>query len=387
MLQKYTYQLFIICSIFFFSIFGYEISSTFVSLYLANKGVKAIVIGSIFSLWPLFVIIFSPFAGFLSDKYGRKIFIFLGSLFYALFGVLCFFGSFYLAFILLGAGNAFLWTVGRAYVFDIAKGEKAKETGYFFGSAVIGSLLGAPIAGALVETFGFKPTSLLGGVIAGVSVLLSLFLVEKKQKRKNLLPARIFKFESFSSSKNLFLLLGSVLIISFLPVATKIFLPVLLASLGIKTFLIGILFFTSKLSLLVSQFIAPKIYEKYYEKVIMGVGCSIFSLSFFIIFFALVFPEFLVASILGGIGYGLSFLVSQTFLSKLSKSYGTYSGIFEIAVNIGQFFGAGFSAFLVEIFGIRNLFFFLCILSLFPAILFLFMKNKKSKKNSTPLKK
>ncbi len=317
---------------FFFAIFGYEISSTFVSLYLAKKGTSFLKIGSIISLWPLFVIFFSPVSGYLSDRKGRKFFIALGAFLYFVFGFLCFLEQFHLAYLLLGVGNAFLWTAGRAYVLDMAKGKKAKESSRFFASAVLGSILGAPFSGFIVQNIGFKQAFLFGSIFSGISVAFAFLL---KDKRKT--PAKKFLPRESVLARNPFLLFISVAIISFLPVATKIYLPILADSIGIGAFLIGLIFLISKVSVFCSQFLGAKIYEKYEEKISIAFSSGTNSLSFLIIYFAVNFPQLAFASILGGFGYGIGFLTCQTYLSKLTKAYGFGSGIFEIFVNLGQF--------------------------------------------------
>ncbi len=362
-------QILLICVIFFSAILGYEVSSTFVSLFLSKKGFGAFLIGSIVSLWPVFVILFSPLAGILSDKFGRKFFISVGTVLYSLFGIFCFIENFYPAFILLGIGNAFLWTVGRAFVFDVARRRKIKEVGYFFGSAVAGSLLGAPLSGFFVEILGFKNTFLAGAGIASISFLFSLFLVEPKHKKL----VEISK-PSLEIKSHTLIVLTCAALISFSPVAAKIFLPILLDYLNFKPFIIGILFFITKISLLLSQFIIPKF--KVNEIELIKTGSLIHSSGYLILFFSTILPEFLISSFLSGIGYGLSFLVVQTFISNLSKNYGKISGFFEVAVNIGQLLGSFASGAFVEVFGIRNLFLLISVFSLIPAIAFhKFKKN------------
>ncbi|NOZ81601.1 MAG: MFS transporter [Candidatus Micrarchaeota archaeon] len=355
-----------ICILFFFTILGYEVASTFTSLYLKQTGVKEIVIGFIFSLWPLFVIIFAPFAGKLSDRIGRKLLIISASVGYSLFGFLSFMHLFVFAFIILGLSNAFLWTVGRAYVFDIAKGTKAKEVGIFFFSAILGSILGTPLSGWLVESIGYIKTFFIGGLIVLIGAVAGLFLKESKRSIKTM---------KTEVSKD-FVLLGIVaLILAFSPVATKIFLPILMGEIGFGTFTIGAVLFVTKIFFAASQFIGMKVYNTFGSRLSIIGGCSINSFGLFVVGFAVTLPEFLLAGVLGGIGSGISSLVTQTFISRITKAYGFGSGIFEVATNLGQFIGTWGSGVLVETFGIRELFYFSALITFFAGAIFLLIKK------------
>lgn len=357
-----------LCLLFFLTILGYEIASTFTSLYLKETGTSELNIGLIFSFWPLFVILFAPFAGKFSDKFGRKWLIVLTSIGYASFGFLSFFHQFILAFIILGVANAFLWTVGRAYVFDIAEGTKAKEIGYFFFSAILGSILGAPIAGKLVELTSYTFTFFIGGIVVLFGSLIGVFLL--KDSRISGIEKRGFKF-----SKDFAILGFATIILSFLAPAIKIFLPILMADMGFSTFTIGTIFFVIKVFSALSQFIGIKVYNVVGYRKSMLTSCGINSLGLAIIGFAITLPEFLLASVFGGIGSGISGLTAQTFISRLTKAYGFGSGIYEVAANVGQWTGTWGAGLIASVFGVRELFYFSAVITFIAGLSFLFTKK------------
>lgn len=366
--------------LFFLTILGYSISSSFVSLYLKQTGTSELNIGFIFSLWPLFVILFAPFAGKLSDKIGRKWLLVLSSAGYASFGFLAGFQQFIPAFIILGISNAFLWTIGRAYVFDIGKGTKSREIAYFNVSAVMGSLFGAPLSGKLVETISFVPTFYAGGLVTLAGCLIAaLFL---KEAGKGIEKNHKFKFSAD------FAALGfSTILISFVAVALPIFFPILLSSLGFAPFVIGLLFAAFKLSSAISLIVGSRIYNLFAEKITMISGSGTMSIGLLITGIAVSLPEFFLASVLGGIGIAVSDVARQSFLGKMTKSFGTSSGIYESFVNVGQWLGTWASGLVAASFGIRNLFIFSAVLSLIAGLSFLLTKNNKRRNPKTKNKK
>ncbi len=367
--------------LFFLTILGYSISSSFISLYLKQTGTSELNIGIIFSLWPLFVILFAPLAGKLSDRIGRKWLLVLSSLGYASFGFLAGFQQFIPAFIILGISNAFLWTVGRAYVFDVAKGTKAKEVGYFFFSAIAGSMVGPLLAGKLVETINFIPTFFAGGILVlSGSFIGILFLKEsnfsiKKEKQKI----------GFSGDFSILMLVAVIL--AFLSPTTSIFLPILMNDIGFTAFDIGIIFFVTKLFMAISQIAGARIYDRFGSKISMLGGCGLTSLNLAAFGFAFTLPEFFLAGVLGGFGGGVAGLASQAFLGGLKKAHGSSSGIYEVFTNIGQWLGTWGSGLIAVSFGIRKLFIFSAAISLVAGLSFLLTKEKASLKLKSKNKK
>lgn len=361
--------------LFFLTILGYSISSSFVSLYLKQTGTSELNIGLIFSLWPLFVILFAPFAGRLSDRIGRKWLLVFSSIGYASFGFLAGAQQFIPAFIVLGISNAFLWTIGRAYVFDVAKGTKAREVAYFNVAAILGSLFGAPLSGKLVEIINFIPTFYSGGFIALTGcVIAALFLKESKSEIK--------KNHKFSFSGNFAILGFSTVLVSFASLSYPIFFPILLSGLGFTPFITGSLFAAFKFTIAVSMFAGSKLYNIFAEKTTAIAGGGIMSAGFLIIGFAAALPEFFVASVLGGIGAALNDIARQSFLGKITKSFGIGSGIYEVFTNIGQWLGTWGSGLIAASFGIRKLFLFSAVLSMIAGLGFLLTKNKAVKKKN-----
>ncbi len=357
--------------LFFLTTLGYSISSSFVSLYLKQSGINELNIGLTYSLSPLFVILFAPFAGKLSDRIGRKWLLVLSSVGYASFGFLSGFQQFITAFIILGISNTFLWTIGRAYVFDIGKGTKAKEVGYFFFSAIAGSTIGSPFSGWLVETISFIPTFFAGGVIVLIGSSFGiLFLKESRLKLSEKEKHKPMLSGDFS------ILMIVTAIMAFLAPTIGIFLPILMSDIGFAVFDIGIVIFATKLFMALSQIIGAKVYDKFGSKISMICGCGLTSFNLIVFGFAFTLPEFFLANVLGGFGGGLAGLAGSTFLGKMKKAYGTSSGIYEVFTNIGQWLGTWASGLMAISFGIRKLFVFSAALSLIAGLSFLLTKSK-----------
>lgn len=133
-------------------------------------------------------LIFSPIAGEMSDKYGRKIMIVGGigvfALSQLLFGLADQMWLLYVSRLLSGIGAALLTPAMMAYVADITlEEERGKGLGLFSASMSLGVVIGPGIGGFLAD-YGLRVPFYVSTAIAGVSVLLSLLFLPETQSRE-----------------------------------------------------------------------------------------------------------------------------------------------------------------------------------------------------------
>ncbi|WP_010495918.1 MFS transporter [Paenibacillus elgii] len=133
-------------------------------------------------------LIFSPIAGEMSDKYGRKIMIVGGIAVFALsqllFGLAGQMWLLYVSRLLSGIGAALLTPAMMAYVADITQEkDRGKGLGLFSASMSLGVVIGPGIGGFLAD-YGLRVPFYVATAIAGVSVLLSLLFLPETQSRE-----------------------------------------------------------------------------------------------------------------------------------------------------------------------------------------------------------
>ncbi|MCM3270711.1 MFS transporter [Paenibacillus elgii] len=133
-------------------------------------------------------LLFSPIAGEMSDKYGRKIMIVGGigvfALSQLLFGLAGQMWLLYVSRLLSGIGAALLTPAMMAYVADITQEkDRGKGLGLFSASMSLGVVIGPGIGGFLAD-YGLRVPFYVATAIAGVSVLLSMLFLPETQSRE-----------------------------------------------------------------------------------------------------------------------------------------------------------------------------------------------------------
>ena len=145
----------------FVATMGISMVSPLLPVYAKELGASGVWLGLTFSVFAIVQTFVGPFAGRLSDRYGRKPFIVAGLLIYliAALGYLSA-QSFYqvIAFrAFSGLGTSLIFSVARAYVGDMTpKGQEGRWLGVFATADIIGFGTGPLLAGVLREVVGFR---------------------------------------------------------------------------------------------------------------------------------------------------------------------------------------------------------------------------------------
>ncbi|MDI7743781.1 MFS transporter [Lysinibacillus fusiformis] len=153
--------------------------------YLKNFGVGGEVYGSLIAVFAFAQFLFSPLAGGLSDRYGRKLFIIGGLIVYGIsqiiFGLASEVWILYLGRFLSGVGAAFIMTTIMAYVADITTVEERGKGMGLIGAAIsLGFMIGPGLGGFLATVNIHFPFFLAGGVSI-VAALLSFIVLPNVQ--------------------------------------------------------------------------------------------------------------------------------------------------------------------------------------------------------------
>lgn len=140
-----------------------------------------------------------PFAGFLSDRFNRKLVISLGLSLYGIGGLLAGLAALWwdqpymmilLSRILQGIGAAGTAPIAMALVGDLFNGSaESRALGLLETSNGLGKVL-SPIFGSLLGLIVWYAVFLAFPVLCGVALLLFLLLVKEKQQKKEPLPGK-----------------------------------------------------------------------------------------------------------------------------------------------------------------------------------------------------
>jgi MFS family permease len=163
---------------------GNGIVVPFLPLYAQQFGSTGLGVGFLFGAHSAARTFLLPLIGKASDRYGRKIFLLGGLLFYALSSVAFLLANSTMTLILImafqGIATAMVQPVAMAYVGDLTPpGKEGTYSGYV-NTAFLGGVAGGPVLGGVIkDLFNIQASFLSMGVLSLLSLfLLLLFLPE-----------------------------------------------------------------------------------------------------------------------------------------------------------------------------------------------------------------
>ncbi len=167
--------------------FGFFLFQGFLSLYLLNVlGLDPVLIGALILGYGIVPLILSPFAGLLTDRYGRRRLLILGLAGEAGGALVLALGMAEHSLLIVSLAVTLAFTFGQAlgppanaaYVADLAQGaDRTKGFTWLRVGYNAGAGGGVAVGGILVGTIGFAEVSALASVfIAAATLLVALFL-------------------------------------------------------------------------------------------------------------------------------------------------------------------------------------------------------------------
>ncbi|MER2027731.1 MAG: MFS transporter [Solibacillus sp.] len=174
--------------------------------YLQVFGVGGQVLGFLIAGFALAQFLFSPVAGDLSDRHGRKMFIIGGLIVYGssqiLFGLASEVWVLFLARFLSGTGAAFIMAPIMAFVADITTyEERGKGMGMIGAAMSLGFMVGPGVGGFLSEVNLTFPFFLAGAVAYMAAIMSAIYLPNIKNIRETIAPREKLAMQMVKSVK------------------------------------------------------------------------------------------------------------------------------------------------------------------------------------------
>lgn len=162
--------------------------------YVTAFGATGQAMGYLVAAFGLTQFLFSPIAGELSDKYGRKLLIVTGiglfTVSQVLFGMAEHMWMLYVSRLLGGMSAALMTPPMMAYVADITTEEKrGKGLGMLMASMTLGVVIGPGIGGVLAE-YGIRVPFYAAAALAGLSTVVSLLFLPESLSVEERMAAR-----------------------------------------------------------------------------------------------------------------------------------------------------------------------------------------------------
>ncbi|WP_342512756.1 MFS transporter [Sporosarcina sp. FSL K6-1522] len=329
--------------------------------YLATFGVAGQALGFMIAIFSLAQFIFSPFAGELSDKHGRKKIIVVGLIIFGLsqlaFGLSTELWMLYLARFFAGFGSAFIVPPMMAFVADITSLEnRGRGMGLLGASMSLGFMIGPGIGGFLSKISLEFPFYFATGA-ALFAALLSIFILpnpkpvtaEKSADRKR---ENLFQQLKRSTKTPYFIVLIVMFVFSFglanfqstiaLYVDHKYgYTPLQIAILITVGGFVGVI---------VQTFVINPLFRRYGEMRVILVNLVIAAFSIFGILFVNQFWSILLVATIFSTATSLLRPAVNTLISKLAgEEQGFAAGMMNAYMSLGNMIGPALAGIIFDI--------------------------------------
>ncbi|MFQ6066880.1 MAG: MFS transporter [bacterium] len=349
----------------FTAMVGLGIIAPIMPMYIQSLGATGIWLGVIFAGFSLSRLIFMPLIGRLSDRRGRKIFLCLGLLMYALvsLGYLAARGLYQLAGIRLlhGFSSAMVIPIGMAYIGEISpEGKEGSYLGIFNLSLLLGWGSGPLVGGFLVDSLGIASAFYALGCLSALALVLIMIFLPGQQNwpskslgRESTLLSQLLRIPSMRAIMSVQAAgaAGRGAIMAFLPVFAE--------SLGIEASRIGLLVSVNILLAALLQGPFGKIADRYSKVFLVVLGTAIASCAIIMMPLAPSFLGLLILGIVMGAGGGISRPAVAAIGAKLGRStgMGTTMGLLSSGMSIGFIVGSTLGGLAMDLLGLASVFY------------------------------
>ena len=349
----------------FSSMLGVGIVAPLLPLYAENLGATGIWIGIIFASFSISRTIIMPIVGWLSDRRGRKLFLCIGLLSYAIVSLGYIWADsvsqLTLVRLINGATAGMILPIAQAYVGAISpEGEEGKWMGYFNAAFFTGFGFGPLLGGVLTDHFGMNVAfSTMGGLNLLAFLIAVLFLPELKQgKMTTSLRLSFGEIRNSSMMRGLFsfrlafsLARGSIA--AFLPIFASIYI-------GLSPTLIGVLLAVHILLMSLLQTCGGHIADRFNRRLLIVIGC-LTNLAFLILIpLGSNFWQLLGICAFGSLGGAIAMPSASALVIEEGRKFGMGStmAIFGMAFSIGMAVGPLLSGVIADSVNVHSIFYF-----------------------------
>ena len=376
----------------FFSIFaavtGVGLVVPLLPVYAHDLGASGFYIACIFGAFSLSRTFFLPYFGSLSDKKGRKWLIATGLLSYAIVSVTFLFAKNIELLIgirlLQGVASAMILPVTQAYIGDITpSGQEGWVMGLFNMSVFFGLSLGPLMGGVINDVFSLNAAFWCMGIMALAGFFASIiFLPPLKSETisvhaggptewtlllgdRDIIGLFIFRF-SYATCIGI--------IWGFLPVYADIMLSLSSSS-------IGVLVMLGVVASGVLQIPMGYVADRFNKRMLVVAGGVISVYAFVLYVCACDFSDLFLASLLFGIGGGVSMPSLMALIlikGEKTKAMGAVMGIITMAHSFGMLIGAFVAGVMMDFYKLNLSFLLGAVIMIFGVVFFSFVHIKKA---------
>ena len=203
----------IILSLAFLFIFlGFGSVQQYVTVFFSDMGKANVGFWSLILIYGFFGL-FNPMAATFIPKYGAKVSMIVGSIFYSLYIFALLNKSILIVYVssaLLGIGASLLWMGQNSYIIRMSdRKDYGKNSGMFFNLNSIGPVIGVILLGYLIKEYSFNIPFLVYAILS----LIGFFLLFKLKKLKDYKSENKFKLIKKAIKSKLLLSFSTIWIV------------------------------------------------------------------------------------------------------------------------------------------------------------------------------
>lgn len=343
----------------FFLFFGFYLLIPTLPLYVVELGGNDTDVGLIMGLFTLAAVVARPIIGGLLDRYGRKIFIIIGLIFFTI-GLFAYHWAMTVVFLLAlrlihGVSWAMSTTaIGTAVTDMIPASRRGEGMGWYGMSITIAMAVGPLIGVWLIQSFSFA--SLLN-VATGLSVIAILFALTTNIPKIDLQQTgKIVLFE-----RSVFSITLVMFFLAFTYGGIMTFLPLFVETIQVNA---GTFFLIYAISLAATRPFAGKLADKRGESIVVIPSFFILISALIVLSFSTGLTGIVITAILYGIGFGAAQPVLQAATINLvpPEKRGVANASFFTAFDLGIGLGSIILGFVSRMVGFERLFL-VCVVS------------------------
>jgi MFS transporter, DHA1 family, multidrug resistance protein len=336
-------------------------------IYATTLGATGITLGLIVAAFSITRGILQPVVGAASDRGGRKGFLLVGLLVYALVGLVLPRAESVNHLILIrafhGIGSAMIVPVAMAYMADLApRGQEGRYMG-LLNSAIFTGIGGGPLIGGIFTDL-WGPASAFYAM-AGLS-LLALALVHRHlpnrapREQHKLRPRLLVTMALMLDSRRTMGILLARMAVTVVVVPSMAFLPLLMSrGLGASGVEIGLVIAARTLVSAALQPFFGKTADRGNKVFMLVSGCLLISAAIFTVPFATSFWLLVTIFVLLGLGEAVVWPTLGALAAEEGRFYGqgAMMGVFNLSMSAGVFLGALGAGAVMDLFGLQYAFF------------------------------
>ncbi|WP_348632336.1 MFS transporter [Methanofollis sp. W23] len=345
----------------FVSMAGLGVISPLMPYYASALDASGLLLGLIFAAFPLARGIFSPYAGALSDREGRRWFVVAGLLGFALASALYPFAAtvptLFLVRFLHGAAAAVVITVAMASMAEAAApGREGMAMGIYHTAIYLGMATGPFIGGVISEHAGMEGAFAAMALVAGATGLLAIGLPGGTPRTAPASSGHSFRAIATDPGMKGILVFRAVHALGRGGILA--FVPIFASTLAIGATGVGILLFVHILAIAVLQIPSGERADHGNRRGLVFAGSVVSSVALLLIPFTGDFVTLLLACSLTSLGTALSMPAAAAMAVQRGKVWGVGAslGVFNTAFSIGMIISPLLSGAVMDVAGVFGVF-------------------------------